>query len=212
MKTQFNISEHIDEIKNVATGYFQAAPTLALAFGVQTNLAELAQQALSQRAGAFLGALSTEALYVIASGEFDLEAMLCRMAAGGEDADGADDAPPAVTSGVLSAIARETLGIATLETRKSDRLDFHEVSVWGLAAALRAAYDAGAACGPAPDDALRCHPNYHPADLTYLRAKGFDDARILAYWTDERARGNGPCAWDTPEVRDKWEAVVGKPR
>jgi len=34
-------------------------------------------------------------------------------------------------------------GIEDLETRKSDRLDFKEVSVWGLKAALEAAYRAG---------------------------------------------------------------------
>ena len=45
----------------------------------------------------------------------------------------------------LTAIARKHLDIETLETRKSDGLDFHEVSVWGLLAALQAAYDAGRA-------------------------------------------------------------------
>jgi hypothetical protein len=41
-------------------------------------------------------------------------------------------------------IAREHLGIETLEERKSDRLDFHNVSVWGVERALSAAYQAGA--------------------------------------------------------------------
>lgn len=44
----------------------------------------------------------------------------------------------------LTRIARATLGIETLETRGSDRLDFHEVSVASLRAALEAAYRAGA--------------------------------------------------------------------
>jgi len=43
----------------------------------------------------------------------------------------------------LTAIAREHLGIETLETRRSDSLDFREVSVWGVLAALRDAYAAG---------------------------------------------------------------------
>ena len=34
-------------------------------------------------------------------------------------------------------------GIETLEDRNSDSLDFHEVSVWELRAALRNAYNAG---------------------------------------------------------------------
>jgi hypothetical protein len=44
---------------------------------------------------------------------------------------------------ILTSIAREYLGIATLETRRSDRLDFHEVAVWQVEAALKAAFDAG---------------------------------------------------------------------
>lgn len=45
----------------------------------------------------------------------------------------------------ITAIAKEHFGISTLETRRSDRLDFHEVAAWTLKAALRAAYEAGAA-------------------------------------------------------------------
>lgn len=44
----------------------------------------------------------------------------------------------------LTRIASAMLGIETLETRGSDRLDFHEVSVASLRAALEAAYHAGA--------------------------------------------------------------------
>ncbi len=40
-------------------------------------------------------------------------------------------------------LAQKCLGIETLETQYSDELDFHEVSVWGLAAALEQAYRAG---------------------------------------------------------------------
>ena len=45
----------------------------------------------------------------------------------------------------INAIARKHLDLSTLETRKSDRLDFHEVSVWGVEAALNAAFEAGRA-------------------------------------------------------------------
>lgn len=44
---------------------------------------------------------------------------------------------------ILTAIAREHLGIPTLAAQNCDSLDFHEVSVWGLKAALAAAYRAG---------------------------------------------------------------------
>jgi hypothetical protein len=43
----------------------------------------------------------------------------------------------------LTEIATKILDIETLDTRKSDRLDFHELSVWGVKAALEAAYAAG---------------------------------------------------------------------
>jgi hypothetical protein len=46
---------------------------------------------------------------------------------------------------LLAAIAKETLHIDTLETRKSDSLDFYDVAVWSVKAALEAAYRAGLA-------------------------------------------------------------------
>ncbi len=45
----------------------------------------------------------------------------------------------------LQAIAKEELGIETLECQGSDSLDFHDVSVAGLRAALKRAYEAGKA-------------------------------------------------------------------
>lgn len=45
---------------------------------------------------------------------------------------------------LLTALAREHLGIEMLETRRSDSLDFHDVGVWGVKNALHAAYQAGA--------------------------------------------------------------------
>ena len=44
---------------------------------------------------------------------------------------------------LLEQIARSILDIPTLEERKMDALDFHEVSVWGLKNALKTAYNAG---------------------------------------------------------------------
>ena len=48
---------------------------------------------------------------------------------------------------LLAQIALDHLFIETLQTRNSDRLDFHEVSVWGVKSALMAAYQAGLAAG-----------------------------------------------------------------
>jgi Family of unknown function (DUF6900) len=66
----------------------------------------------------------------------------------------------------LSQIAREHLGIATLATRGSDSLDFHDLAVWQLEAALKAAFEAGAKTAtlpttlaglPTPYDAYEIH-------------------------------------------------------
>jgi len=43
----------------------------------------------------------------------------------------------------LAAIAKRVLGIPTLDERRSDRLDFHEVGVHSVKEALRQAYRAG---------------------------------------------------------------------
>jgi hypothetical protein len=43
----------------------------------------------------------------------------------------------------LDKIALDHFFIDTLETRNSDSLDFHEVSVWAVKSALEAAYRAG---------------------------------------------------------------------
>jgi DNA relaxase NicK len=43
----------------------------------------------------------------------------------------------------IEKIAKEVLNIETLEERKSDSLDFYEISVWGLKEALERAYQEG---------------------------------------------------------------------
>jgi len=47
----------------------------------------------------------------------------------------------------LAEIARDVLGIETLETRKSDDLDFHDLAVWSIEKALEVAYEAGRLAG-----------------------------------------------------------------
>jgi len=50
------------------------------------------------------------------------------------------------TDKVIESIARVHLHLETLDTRRSDSLDFHELAVWQLRDALEAAYRAGATC------------------------------------------------------------------
>jgi hypothetical protein len=40
----------------------------------------------------------------------------------------------------LAKIAKDYLRVPTLDTRNSDSLDFHTISVWGLKQALKLAY------------------------------------------------------------------------
>jgi len=46
---------------------------------------------------------------------------------------------------LLEIATRHITNVETLETRRSDSLDFHDVAVWELRAALEAAYRAGQA-------------------------------------------------------------------
>ena len=51
------------------------------------------------------------------------------------------------TNDLFTRIAQTHLHIETLETRHRDSLDFHDVGVWCVRDALRAAYEAGVAEG-----------------------------------------------------------------
>ena len=48
---------------------------------------------------------------------------------------------------ILTMIAQKHLGIETLETRRSESLDFHDVAVWCIRDALEAAFKAGIELG-----------------------------------------------------------------
>lgn len=45
----------------------------------------------------------------------------------------------------LETIAAQSLGLPTLETRHADALDFHDLAVWQIRAALERAFEAGRA-------------------------------------------------------------------
>ncbi len=47
------------------------------------------------------------------------------------------------TQQTLEQIARKHLGLETLAARNSDGLDFHDLGVWNIEAALKAAFEAG---------------------------------------------------------------------
>jgi len=51
--------------------------------------------------------------------------------------------PTAQRDAQLLEIAQRQFRIETLETRNRDRLDFHDVAVWAIRAALEEAFEAG---------------------------------------------------------------------
>ena len=51
---------------------------------------------------------------------------------------------------LLLKIAQKHFDVETLATRKSDRMDFKEVAVWSIEAALQDAYAAGLAAAKKP--------------------------------------------------------------
>lgn len=55
-----------------------------------------------------------------------------------------------MTYPTLDHIAQTILGLETLDTRNSDRLDFHDLAVWNIKAALQAAFEAGQQAGKKP--------------------------------------------------------------
>ena len=63
-----------------------------------------------------------------------------------------------------------------------------------------------------PTRTLLAHPNFDADDYAYLSAKGWRNAEILARWTEEAARGNGPCRWEGDTARAKLAAVTGRPQ
>lgn len=61
-----------------------------------------------------------------------------------------------------------------------------------------------------PTRALLAHRNYDADDYAYLAGKGWTNAEILARWSEEAARGNGPCRWESATARTKLAAVTGR--
>jgi hypothetical protein len=73
---------------------------------------------------------------------------------------------------ILAEIAKEHLSIDTLASRRSDRLDFHDLAVWSIEQALEAAYQAGCEAAEeqrraSQEQLLEQAQNPKGAELTY---------------------------------------------
>ena len=54
---------------------------------------------------------------------------------------------PAAPESLILEIATRHFFVETLETRNSDQLDFHDVAVWAIRAAIEDAFEAGRIAG-----------------------------------------------------------------
>jgi hypothetical protein len=63
--------------------------------------------------------------------------------------------PNAQRDALILNIAQRQFHLETLETRNWDRLDFHDVAVWAIRAALEEAFEAGRRAGRADTDQMR---------------------------------------------------------
>lgn len=139
------------------------------------------------------------------------------------------DKKPQSDDGLIERIAKKHFNVATLETRHSDGLDFYDVAVWNIKAALDEAYAAGKkglplqpAAKPAEKPASSASPTsqelsahvqklmteyaFGPEDqasspdaLTMARANML--AHLLAIEMPKLvAQGKNPCLMDWPEI------------
>lgn len=119
---------------------------------------------------------------------------------------------------IFTTIAAKHLFIPTLRIRKSDRLDFHEVSVWGVQSALKEAYDAGAWNSPAVSRLLSaCQmvvDRWEKGDLAEVaRACSTAIARFGRPVTaGANARSDLPIPFDNYEIHGVREYGRGKSR
>jgi len=107
----------------------------------------------------FIQIALTKVLAAAARGEFDLNRLAHEeLAARGLDRQGEwvgfpqakkihEIGTDATTDQQLLQIARQHFFVETLEAQRSDQLDFHDVNVWAIKAALEAAYSAGKQAG-----------------------------------------------------------------
>ncbi len=87
----------------------------------------------------------------------------------------------------LEEIAKGCLGISTLNTRNSDRLDFHEIAVWNLKQALQLAYTAGRDSKPAKPG--RTYDHDIPPYAHIMTVKDWKEAVANGSFNDDDGTG-----------------------
>jgi len=105
---------------------------------------------------------------------------------------------------ILAEIAKKHLSLDTLDSRKSDRLDFHDLAVWSIEQALEAAFQAGLATAEDRrrvwgDELLGQAQNAEASELAYPGRMIF--AQVLAAMQDAEEIGG-------PEKSDYLDLMV----
>lgn len=108
------------------------------------------------------------------------------------------------TREILSNIAKKYLSIDTLDSQRSDRLDFHDLAVWSIAQALDAAFQAGLATAEDRhrtwgEELIGQAQNAEVSELAYLGRRIF--AQVLAAMQDAEEIGG-------PEQSDYMDLMV----
>jgi hypothetical protein len=134
------------------------------------------------------------------------------------------------TDEILSQIASQHLGIRSLETRRADQHDFHDVAVWNIKAALASAFEAGTAaaqvgpaCMPADDlsrqfDAYEIQPCRRYLDSAEPQAAFVEpcEESEADFWTlyghvvGEGAHAIGDFA-TRPHAEEVFARITGRP-
>lgn len=99
---------------------------------------------------------------------------------------------------LIEDIARKHTRVTTLETRNSDRLDFHDISVWSLSAALRAAFAAG-----------QQHPTGLPAADTEAAPLAMEAEQHLTSYLEGFGRGQ-PANLAAVAERTDWPELAAR--
>jgi len=165
MFTDAELDDLAERLDQTLCGYGRDQPArLRELQGRRWRLAARLEQL--RRLTGLVQAMDDQVLAAVAAGQLDVGARARYVAFRLDEADGAPAAierqasaapevpprlaaPPALLAQlrpVIAEIAQRQLGLATLETRNRDSLDFHEHAVWSIEAALTDAFIAGWHC------------------------------------------------------------------
>lgn len=94
------------------------------------------------------------------------------------------------TDKLFTAIASKHFGVETLKEQKSDRLDFHDVSIIGMQRALEAAFEAGKTAAKYGEDTIIVDPTDPDEILQSLRISKIEGNDMGGRWVTGHIAGH----------------------